>query len=174
MRAVFFASRVPAMSVSGFTPPKVAGTPSTGTSSGSYQPKEPEATRQKLELGSASTASSVPRSSAQLLTDLRAGELNNNKGAGEGGSVVLGYPLAGRSVSNDDFHTGDNNSEPEAVGSDTSSGSWQPRPRGETLQGPDFEAFQKGQKGPAADGVLARSRLAVPSFPCEFPLRGGS
>ena len=141
VRVVAFALRVPAMSVSGLTPPKVAGTPSTGTSSGSYQPKEPEATRQKLE-GSASTAVSVPRSSAQLLTDLRAGELDNNKGAGEGGSVVPGYPLAGRSASNDDFHTGDNNSELEAVGSDTSSGSWQPRPQGETLQGPDFEAFQ--------------------------------
>ena len=110
------------MSVSGFTPPKVAGTPSTGTSSGSYQPKEPEATRQKLE-GSASTAVSVPRSSAQLLTDLRAGELDNNKGGGEGGSVVPGHPLADRSASNDDLNEADNNSEPEAAGSDTSSGS---------------------------------------------------
>ena len=139
------------MSVSGFTPPKVADTPSTGTSSGSYAPREPEATRQRLE-GSASTAVSVSRSSAQLLSDLRAASYTTTKGAAEGASVVPGYsPAAGAhdDLQQDDF------SEPEVVGSDSSSASsWQSRPRADTLSGPNFADFQKMQRT-VGDGFVA-------------------
>ena len=140
------------MSVSGFTPPKVADTPSTGTSSGSLNTREPEATRQRLE-GSASTAVSVSRSSAQLLSDLRATSYTTTKGAAEEASLGPGYlPAAG---AQNDSLPADDLSEPEVLGSDSSSAaSWQPRPRAETLSGPDLVDFQKMQKT-VGDGFVA-------------------
>ena len=140
------------MSVSGFTPPKVADTPSTETSSGSYAPREPEASRPRLE-GSASTAVSVSRSSAQLLSDLRAASHTTTKGAGEEASVVPGYLPPAGAHNHDDLQQ--DLSETEAVGSSSSSAaSWQPRPRAETLSGPSLEEFQKMQKT-AGDGFVA-------------------
>ena len=151
------------MSVSGFTPPKVADTPSTETSSGSCRTREPEATRQRLE-GSASTAVSVSRSSAQLLSDLRAASTTTTKGAAEGASVVPGYSLGSRSA-NDDLHA-DDFSEPEAVGSDSSSASsWQPRPRAETLSGPSFENFQKMQTNSGCGSVVPGYHPTAPDGP---------
>ena len=131
------------MSVSGFTPPKASlTTPSTGTSSGSFTTKEPEATRLKLEPSVASCSVPEPRSTAQLVSDLRRCELTlGSEAASGGGPGVPAYPAAG--AADDDLKNDllAEDSEVEAVGSSSSGSSWQPRPREETLEGPTFEAF---------------------------------
>ena len=125
-------------------------TPSTGTSSGSLLTKEPAASRQKLE--HAAAASSVPgpqRSTAGLLVEARLlrEAQDDQSDTGGGGPVVPGYSSSGATEPDKKLAENDS-SEPEEVGSD-SSGSWHPRPREETLQGPSLNDFlaNKDNKG---------------------------
>ena len=129
------------MSVAGFTPPKAdLTTPSTGTSSGSFVTKEPDATRVKLDPSVASCSVPEPRSTAQLVSELRRCELSPESEAASGGvSGRLTCPAA--SAADDDFKNDlAEDSDLERVGSSSSSSSdWQPRPREATLQGQTFE-----------------------------------
>ena len=140
-------------------------TPSTGTSSGSVLTKEPDAQRPKLE-HAASCSVPVPQSTAGLVLDLRRSdsEQQEQPAADVRGLALPGSPDAGAPQNLDDFHNVKvtDDSEVEAVGSDTSSDfdKWRPKPREETLEGQTFEQlaakltknFPEDDKAPLEEG----------------------
>ena len=154
------------MSVSGFTPPKADLTsPSTETSSGSVLTKEPAATRVKLDEHAAAAVSGPQRSTAGLVVGCRRMSLSgvDLSATGRGVSGAQAYSASG-APSDDDFANKDDASDLEAVGSD-SSGSWHPRPRSQTLQGPTFDDFQKMQKNSGCGSVVPGYHPIAPDVP---------